>query len=170
RRRGPKPELAVVEPSTDSSAVAAAELKTVVEDADTRVEDSVEDDLFATIPSAQAEIDDTVDAEASVETPQTAAAPESELPAEARVAETAVSTAGITSSGRAVNDPRVAAKPVGDIDVQTALGSVFGAESFPDAIQVLTDAPRAVNDPRGPRIGTDAANDEVIEENDVADA
>ena len=170
RRRGPKPELAVVDASADSSAVAAAALETVVEDAEIRAETPVEADLFATIPSAQAEIDDTVDAEASVETPQTAAAPESELPAEARVAETAVSTAGITSSGRAVNDPRVAAKPVGDIDVQTALGSVFGAESFPDAIQVLTDAPRAVNDPRGPRIGTDAANDEVIEENDVADA
>ncbi|MBL6908099.1 Rne/Rng family ribonuclease [Luminiphilus sp.] len=170
RRRGPKPELAAVEPSADSSAVAAAELKTVAEDADTRIEDSVEDDLFATIPSAQAETDDTVDAEASVETPQTATAPESELPAEAGVAETAVSTAGITSSGRAINDPRVAAKPVGNIDVQTALGAVFGGESFPDAIHVLSDAPRAVNDPRGPRAGTDAANDEVIEENDVADA
>ena len=177
RRRGPKPELAVVEPSADSSAVAAAELETVVEAADTRTEDPVEGDLFATIPSAQPEADGTVDAEASVETPQTAAVPESESPSEASVAEAEVSaestpanTAGITPSGRAVNDPRVASKPVGDIDVQTAIGAVFGAESFPDAIHVVSDAPRAVNDPRGPRAGTDAANDEVIEENDVADA
>ena len=177
RRRGPKPEIAVAEPSADSSAVAAAELKTVVEDADTRTEDVVEGDLFATIPSAQPEADSAVDAEASVKTPQTAAVTGSESPSEASVAETAVSaestpasTAGITPSGRAVNDPRVASKPVGDIEVQTAIGAVFGAESFPDAIHVVSDAPRAVNDPRGPRAGTDAANDEVIEENDVADA
>ena len=177
RRRGPKPEIAVAEPSADSSAVAAAELKTVVEDADTRTEDVVEGDLFATIPSAQPEADGAVDAEASVKTPQTAAVTGSESPSEASVAETAVSaestpasTAGITPSGRAVNDPRVASKPVGDIEVQTAIGAVFGAESFPDAIHVVSDAPRAVNDPRGPRAGTDAANDEVIEENDVADA
>ena len=177
RRRGPKPELAVVEPSADSSAVAAAELETVVEKAEVRTEAPMEGDLFATIPSAQPDVRDTVDAKASVETPQTAAAPESELPAEARIARTtvstdttSVSTAGITSSGRAVNDPRVASKPVGDVDIQTALGSLFGAESFPDAIHVLSDAPRAVNDPRGPRAGADAANDEVIEENDVADA
>jgi ribonuclease E len=177
RRRGPKPELAVVEPSADSSAVAAAELKTVVEAADTRTEDPVEGDLFATIPSAQPEADGTIDAGASVETPQTAAVPESESPSKASVAETAVSaesmpasTAGITPSGRAINDPRVASKPVGDIDVQTAIGAVFGVESFPDAIHEVSDAPRAVNDPRGPRAGTDAANDEVIEENDVADA
>jgi ribonuclease E len=157
--------------------VAAAALETVVEDAEIRAETPVEVHLFATIPSAQPEVGDTIDAEASVEAPQTAVAAESELPTEAPVAETAVSTdrtpastAGITASGRAVNDPRVASKPVGDIDVRTTLGSLFGTESFPDAIYVLRDAPRAINDPRGPRAGTDAANDEVIEENDVADA
>ena len=92
-------------------------------------------------PRAQPEADGTIDAGASVETPQTAAVLESESPSEASVAETAVSaesmpasTAGITPSGRAVNDPRVASKPVGDIDVQTAIGAVFGVESFPDAI------------------------------------
>jgi ribonuclease E len=177
RRRGPKPELAVVDVSAESSAVAAAALETVVEDAEIRAETPVEADLFATIPSAQPEVRDTVDAEAAIEAPQTAVAAESELPTAAPVTETAVSTdrtpantAGITASGRAVNDPRVASKPVGDIDVKTALGSLFGAESFPDAIHVLRDAPRAINDPRGPRTGTDAANDEVIEENDVADA
>jgi len=143
RRRGPKPELAVVDASAESSAVAAAALETVVEDAEIRAETPVEADLFATIPSAQPEVRDTVDAEAAVEAPQTAVAAESELPTETPVAETAVSTdrtpvstAGITASGRAVNDPRVASKPVGDIDVKTALGSLFGAESFPDAIHV----------------------------------
>ena len=40
---------------------------------------------------------------------------------------------GITAEGRAINDPRVDARPVGKIKVQTAIASVFGAEAFPDA-------------------------------------
>ena len=77
---------------------------------------------------------------------------------------------GITADGRAINDPRVDARPVGKITVQTAIGSVFGAEAFPDAPHFASAAPRAANDPRGPRIDEPAANDELIEENEAADA
>ena len=54
--------------------------------------------------------------------------------------------------------------------MQTAIGSVFGAEAFPDAPHFASAAPRAANDPRGPRIDEPAANDELIEENEAADA
>ena len=79
-------------------------------------------------------------------------------------------TTGITADGRAVNDPRVDARPIGEITVQTAVSSVFDTEAFPDAPHYASDAPRATNDPRGPRIDEPAANDELIEENEAADA
>jgi ribonuclease E len=82
---------------------------------------------------------------------------------------TSIDTSGITADGRAINDPRVEARPIGDVAVQTAIGSVFGDEAFPDALHFVNEAPRAANDPRGPRIDEPAANDELIEENKAVD-
>ena len=59
---------------------------------------------------------------------------------------------------------------IGEITIQTAIGSVFGTEAVSDAPHYNSMAPRAVNDPRGPRIGEPAADDELIEENELADA
>ena len=61
------------------------------------------------------------------------------------------STAGVTGAGRAVNDPRVAPKPVTETAVHTELGELFATPEAPPVTIVQQDVPRASNDPRGPR-------------------
>ena len=172
RRRGPKPvpdttgntEPTAVEGVQSTSAATLAAV-----DSDNGSDASDEEALFATIPSAQttgastaesgeepAEVNETAETEA-VNTGSNQAKNQRDM-------------SGITAEGRAINDPRVDARPVGKIKVQTAIGSVFGAEAFPDAQHFASAAPRAANDPRGPRIDEPAANDELIEENEAADA
>ena len=60
-------------------------------------------------------------------------------------------TAGVTEAGRAVNDPRVAPKPVTETAVSTELGELFATPEAPPVTIVQQDVPRASNDPRGPR-------------------
>jgi len=168
RRRGPKPAAdAVAEseatPTAGVQSTSAAELASV--DASTNTEDT--DTLFATIPSAQtAETESSVSEDAPT---QVAEASDSEQ-AQREVDSTSIDRSGITADGRAINDPRVDARPIGDVAVKTAIGRVFGAEAFPDAPHFASKAPRAANDPRGPIIDEPAANDELIEENEVAGA
>jgi ribonuclease E len=168
RRRGPKPEAdAVAEseatPTAGVQSTSAVELASV--DASTNTEDT--DTLFATIPSAQtAETESSVSKDAPT---QVAEASDSEQ-AQREVDSTSIDRSGITADGRAINDPRVDARPIGDVAVKTAIGSVFGTEAFPDAPHFASKAPRAANDPRGPIIDEPAANDELIEENEVAGA
>lgn len=57
----------------------------------------------------------------------------------------------MTENGRAINDPRVDARPVTEITVETARRALFHAKAFPDAIQITNNPERAANDPRGPR-------------------
>ena len=61
------------------------------------------------------------------------------------------STAGLTEAGRAVNDPRVAPKPVTETSVSTELGELFATPEAPPVAVVEQDVPRSSNDPRGPR-------------------
>ena len=61
------------------------------------------------------------------------------------------STAGVTEAGRAVNDPRVAPKPVTETAVSTELGELFSNPEAPPVTVVKQDVVRASNDPRGPR-------------------
>ena len=61
------------------------------------------------------------------------------------------STAGVTEAGRAVNDPRVAPKPVTETAVSTELGELFATPEAPPVTIMQQDVPRASNDPRGPR-------------------
>ena len=61
------------------------------------------------------------------------------------------STAGVTEAGRAVNDPRVAPKPVTETAVSTELGELFATPEAPPVTVVQQDVSRASNDPRGPR-------------------
>ena len=125
--------------------------------------------LFATIPSAQTA--DAVSAgseEAPAEVTKTATIevvrPDSDH------TDIELDMSGITAEGRAINDPRVDARPIGEITIQTAIGSVFGTEAFPNAPHYASTAARAANDPRGTRIDEPAATDEFNEENEAADA
>lgn len=61
------------------------------------------------------------------------------------------STAGVTEAGRAVNDPRIAPKPVTDTSVSTELGELFATPEAPPVTVVQQEVSRASNDPRGPR-------------------
>ena len=61
------------------------------------------------------------------------------------------SSAGLTEAGRAVNDPRVAPKPVTETSVSTELGELFATPEAPPVMVVQQDVPRPSNDPRGPR-------------------
>ena len=61
------------------------------------------------------------------------------------------STAGVTEAGRAVNDPRIAPKPVMGTSVSTELGELFATPEAPPVTVVQQDVSRASNDPRGPR-------------------
>jgi ribonuclease E len=60
------------------------------------------------------------------------------------------STEGITQDGRAVNDPRVQARPVESLEIITAQRQLFSDDVAPPVKASDAVRPRAVNDPRGP--------------------
>lgn len=62
-----------------------------------------------------------------------------------------ISTAGITANGRAYNDPRVNAHPVGVVECTTSHRTLFSETVHPPAPSSDRSVPRASNDPRGPR-------------------
>ena len=172
RRRGPKPAADATgnTESTEAEGVQSASAAALAAvDSDNGSDTNDEEALFATIPSAQTT--DAPSTESGEEPAEVNEATETEaVQADSDHAENQRDMSGITADGRAINDPRVDARPVGKIKVQTAIASVFGAEAFPDAPHFASAAPRAANDPRGPRIDELAANDELIEENEAADA
>ncbi len=61
------------------------------------------------------------------------------------------STDGITANGRAINDPRVDARPVGVVECITSHRALFSETVQPPAQSSGRIVPRASNDPRGPR-------------------
>ncbi len=65
--------------------------------------------------------------------------------------EPAVSRAGLTDDGRAVNDPRVAPRPVENVTISTGQVEFFSAHVAPAVAPSGRVAPRAINDPRGQR-------------------
>ena len=78
---------------------------------------------------------------------------------------------GITDTGRAVNDPRVSARPVTNVEVHTAHLTLFPEHAAPAVNVISRDIPRASNDPRGPRGSSDslsAAGQDGID--DIPDA
>ena len=83
--------------------------------------------------------------------------PVEEPQAEATIAETPTPVAeepaiatGINEEGRAINDPRVEARPVASVEISTAQVALFKDEVAPAVEHSGRAAPRASNDPRGP--------------------
>ena len=66
------------------------------------------------------------------------------------VIEEAGSTDGITADGRACNDPRADAQPVGVVEMTTTHPVLFGDSVAPPVAPSGSNASRASNDPRGP--------------------
>ena len=65
--------------------------------------------------------------------------------------EVSVDLSGLTTEGRAVNDPRVDPKPVAEVAVVTERGELFTTQEAPPVSVIHRNAPRASNDPRGPK-------------------
>ena len=90
--------------------------------------------------------------------PQTVAGATAEVKSEEVAAEAAQSVqeidrSGVTPAGRAVNDPRVEPRPIGDVNVETLRQALFLEQEAPPVSIVSRDIPRASNDPRGPKAG-----------------
>ena len=90
---------------------------------------------------------------AAIETP-TPVAPTEPTQAEAKPDVTPPSTDGLTTDGRACNDPRVKSKPILEITIETSHTPLFGASVAPPAQGSETNVARAGNDPRGPKDDT----------------
>lgn len=93
---------------------------------------------------AEANPDASADVAPSEATP--AATP---MAAETHAAEAGDKT-GLTSAGRASNDPRVNPSPVREVKIETARLSLFNDEPAPAVTPTPRSVARASNDPRGP--------------------
>jgi ribonuclease E len=146
----------------DSTPLAALESSTKTDTA------SSIDGEHSTAITAEAEPDTAVptpaEPEVAAKAPELVEAPAAE-PAPAPVAtasEAAASEApvarpaGLTADGRAANDPRVAPRQVQEVAITTAHLTLFREEQFPPVAASGQVAPRASNDPRGPRPGAAA--------------
>jgi ribonuclease E len=121
----------------------------------------------ANVPDDTAQSPQTAESEPELGTNAAAATSEEIAPKEETVKpEEAVATAaiiapataevdrsGLTDAGRAVNDPRVEPKPIGEVSVATLRQALFLEQEAPPVSIVSSDIPRASNDPRGPKAG-----------------
>jgi hypothetical protein len=137
--------------------VGQAELAASIETVALPATDAV--DIVAT----QAELPLEAASEPAASTPQ---APVAEAPAAAEVVATSapakaepapapaaaepVDTSGLNAQGRALNDPRVSARPVGEVAITTSHPALFGDYVAPAVVPSGRIALRASNDPRGP--------------------
>jgi ribonuclease E len=102
------------------------------------VEDLVGEEPPGEAPRAEAEVAETEAARPAVTAPMDA------------VDEQPALTTGLTGDGRAVNDPRVAPRPVGEVAITTQHPVLFTGNVAPPVTGSGRIAPRASNDPRGP--------------------
>ena len=184
RRRGPKTDGAVTEQTASETssdgAAAAISAETLAaaagNDAAGSKDDSVE--IFATVQSASV-TEVSEDAQPVEPATATVASESSDIDSSSESSEPvipdsqttseAADLSGITEDGRAINDPRVDAKPITEIRVETAKRALFSSGAFPDAVKIANNPERAANDPRGPR-SAEAAEGTDSEENNAQEA
>ena len=184
RRRGPKTDGAVTEQTTSETssdeAAAAISAETLEAAAGNDTAGSKDDsaEIFATIQSAS--VTEISEDAQSMEAATAAVASESSnidsssdisnpVIADSQTTPESADRSGMTEDGRAINDPRVDAKPITEIRVETAKRALFSSEAFPDAMKIANNPERAANDPRGPRV-TEAAEGTDSEENNAQEA
>lgn len=170
----PAPQGTAETPTTSAPAVAAAAAaavavtSAVASTVESAVETVTESPAVVTPPvsavvSAPAA---AVVAEVEVKTPAPAPtpAPSPKKPAAvaaepAPVEEPVVaSTDGITEEGRATNDPRVDAKPIAELNIETGHPTLFGDTVAPAVVPSGKNPPRSSNDPRGKRAASEAVD------------
>jgi ribonuclease E len=139
--------------SSEALSAAFAEPETEASEAIEAVNEAVAEDAPAaeTVEApAQEQADPTVSEPAVMEEPVAVTAT-AQTPVEEAPEQHSDSTAGVTDAGRALNDPRIAPKPVTDTSVSTELGELFATPEAPPVTVVQQEVSRASNDPRGPR-------------------
>lgn len=94
----------------------------------------------------------------SLEEPVAVVTPVSDVPEIVPVPEPEAvrDVSGMTEQGRAVNDPRIAPRPVKDTVVTTELGQIFPVTQAPPVALPQRSVQRASNDPRGPGLAGSA--------------
>ena len=127
-------------PATSTATDSRAEVREILAD---------DDEEGVVSLSGQAERTDTGQSAQSAQQPAAAGAAASAL-AEPEPA-APVDPAGLSAEGRALNDPRVAPSPVGDVPVETARIALFAEAPAPAVAAPDRRVSRASNDPRGPR-------------------
>ena len=126
-------ETPVFEPQRVSSAIAQEEATVAVSE---------------TPDSSAAEASVSAPPEETIDVPDVTDVPDA-VHANDQTVQTASSTAGITDDGRALNDPRVKARPVESLEITTAHPVLFSEVVAPPVAPTTQPKPRAVNDPRG---------------------
>ena len=132
-------------PATGTAASSRAEVRDILAD---------DDEEGVVSLSGQAERTDTGQSAQSARQPAAAGAAAASALAEPEPEpEPAdpVDPAGLSADGRALNDPRVAPSPVGDVPVETARMALFAEAPAPAVAAPDRRVSRASNDPRGPR-------------------
>ena len=124
-----------VDLSIDAHADTTDEPETALDEPETALEAALEVALEAPATPPQA----------APEMPVSSTAPAASSP------EVSVDLSGLTTEGRAVNDPRVDPKPVAEVAVVTERGELFTTQEAPPVSVIHRNAPRASNDPRGPK-------------------
>lgn len=130
-------------PATSTATSSHAEVREILADDD-------EEGVISL--SGQAERTDTGQSAQSARQPAAAGAAAAAASALAEPEPAApVDPAGLSADGRALNDPRVAPSPVGDVPVETARMALFAEAPAPAVAAPDRRVSRASNDPRGPR-------------------
>jgi ribonuclease E len=143
--------------NSEQDALVEAQIEAQVEEskpqaAEVEAEADIAQPAEAAEPAAvETELAETVTAAAE---PDVTAAPAPEAPPAVTTPPVAASKpAGITADGRAANDPRIAPRPVAQVEITTDQPPLFRDEQYPPVQARKDKAPRAGNDPRGPRSG-----------------
>ena len=126
-----QPSATIAEPATSE----------IVNAAQTSVS-AATDDGWESVPTINA-TESNAEVAATPEAPEAAPAP--------IVEPDMTSTDGISADGRACNDPRIDARPVGTLEITTSHMTLFSDNISPPATPSDLIVPRASNDPRGPR-------------------
>lgn len=115
------------------------------------------DDGWESVPTddpveSAPEVAITPTASAAEETPVAVTSVTTPVPVAAQTATPiAPSKDGVSADGRACNDPRNDARPVGELEISTSHMTLFSDIISPPAEPINRTVPRSSNDPRGPR-------------------
>ena len=129
-------------PATSTATSRRAEVRDILAD---------DDEEGVVSLSGQAESTDTGQRAQSAQQPAAAGAASAASALAGPEPAAPVDPAGLSAEGRALNDPRVAPSPVGDVPVETARMALFAEAPAPAVAAPERRVSRASNDPRGPR-------------------